>query len=61
MMLIETMLAVGFSNCRDEYWHFSYGDSGWAVRVGERTCPYGIAELPADAFAMPTETERTTA
>jgi len=46
MMLLETMLEVGFSNCRDEYWHYSYGDSGWAVRVGEKECPYGIAKLP---------------
>lgn len=46
MMLIETMLGVGFTNCRDEYWHFSYGDSGWAVRVGVPECPYGIANLP---------------
>lgn len=46
MMLLETMLGVGFSNCRDEYWHYSYGDSGWAVRVGEKECPYGIAQLP---------------
>lgn len=46
MMLIETMLGVGFSNCRDEYWHFSYGDSGWAVRVGEKTCSYAVAQLP---------------
>jgi len=45
MMLLETMLGVGFSNCRDEYWHFSYGDSGWAVRVGKKECPYGIIEL----------------
>ena len=46
MHLVETMLAVGFSNCRDEYWHYSWGDSGWAVRVGEKECPYGAVELP---------------
>ncbi|MBI4948157.1 D-alanyl-D-alanine carboxypeptidase family protein [Candidatus Berkelbacteria bacterium] len=46
MILIETMLGVGFSNCRDEYWHFSYGDSGWAVRVGVKECPYGIIDAP---------------
>ncbi len=45
-ILLEAMLGVGFSNCRDEYWHYSYGDSGWAVRVGEITCSYGVAELP---------------
>lgn len=46
MVLLQTMLGVGFSNCRDEYWHYSYGDSGWAVRVGEKNCCYGIVELP---------------
>jgi len=46
MMLVEAMFSVGFSNVRDEYWHYSYGDSGWAVRVGEKECPYGIIELP---------------
>lgn len=46
MLLLETMLGVGFSNCRDEYWHYSYGDSGWAVRVGKKECAYGVAELP---------------
>lgn len=44
MILVQAMLDAGFSNCRDEYWHYSYGDSGWAVRVGERTCPYGFIE-----------------
>ncbi|QQG49662.1 MAG: D-alanyl-D-alanine carboxypeptidase family protein [Candidatus Berkelbacteria bacterium] len=45
-ILIKAMYGVGFSNCRDEYWHFSYGDSGWAVRVGKKECPYGRAEVP---------------
>lgn len=45
MMLVGTMLAVGFSNCRDEYWHYSWGDSGWAVRVGKKECCYGVAPL----------------
>lgn len=38
MMLVDVMLSVGFSNCRDEWWHYSYGDAGWAVRMGEPTC-----------------------
>ena len=45
MLLVEAMLSVGFSNCRDEYWHYSWGDSGWAVRVGEKQCPYGVITL----------------
>ncbi|HSI20302.1 MAG TPA: M15 family metallopeptidase [Verrucomicrobiae bacterium] len=46
MHLVEAMLSVGFSNCRDEYWHYSWGDSGWAVRVGETQCPYGAIDAP---------------
>lgn len=46
MMMVEAMLGAGFSNCRDEYWHYSYGDSAWAVRVGEKTCPYGWSHPP---------------
>src|SRR5918912_3556065 len=46
MILVEAMLNAGFSNCREEYWHYSYGDSAWAVRVGEKTCPYGFIEPP---------------
>jgi len=32
MILLNAMLKAGFSNCRDEWWHYSYGDAGWAVR-----------------------------
>ena len=46
MMMVEAMLGAGFSNCRDEFWHYSYGDSAWAARVGERSCPYGFIEPP---------------
>jgi zinc D-Ala-D-Ala dipeptidase len=46
MILVEAMLGAGFSNCRDEYWHYSWGDSAWAVRVGETECPYGWAHPP---------------
>lgn len=46
MILVEAMLGAGFSNCREEYWHYSWGDSAWAVRVGEKVCPYGLVEPP---------------
>ncbi len=46
MLMVEAMLGAGFSNCRDEYWHYSYGDSAWAVRVGETECPYGLTYPP---------------
>jgi D-alanyl-D-alanine dipeptidase len=51
MILVEAMLGAGFSNCRDEWWHYSYGDSGWAVRMGEPMCFYGLATLDPDLYA----------
>jgi len=50
MILVETMLSVGFSNCRDEWWHYSWGDAGWAVRIGERECVYGLARLDPSIY-----------
>lgn len=44
-ILVESMLGVGFSNCRDEWWHYSYGDAGWAVRLDKKTCCYDTIEL----------------
>lgn len=48
MMMANAMLDAGFSNCRDEYWHYSYGDAGWAVRMGLTDCFYGLIELPEE-------------
>ncbi|GIV20002.1 MAG: D-alanyl-D-alanine dipeptidase [Armatimonadota bacterium] len=48
MILVEAMLGAGFSNCRDEFWHYSYGDAAWAVRVGAPYCIYGLIELPLE-------------
>jgi len=45
MILVEAMLAVGFSNCRDEWWHYSWGDAGWAVRMDKPECCYGLVKL----------------
>lgn len=45
-LLVQSMLEAGFSNCRDEYWHYSYGDSAWAVRTGRRECCYGLVKPP---------------
>lgn len=50
LLLLETMLAVGFANCRDEWWHYSYGDSGWAVRLGFDKCFYGLAQLDPSLY-----------
>ncbi|MHB1461046.1 MAG: M15 family metallopeptidase [Armatimonadota bacterium] len=54
--LFDVMTDAGFSNCRDEFWHYSYGDAGWAVRHGLTECCYGLtdlAKLPdAELYAM---------
>jgi D-alanyl-D-alanine dipeptidase len=55
LLLHDSMIAAGFSNCRDEWWHYSYGDAGWAVRSGMSECFYGLVELPV---AMYSESER---
>jgi D-alanyl-D-alanine dipeptidase len=46
-MLIKVMFEAGFSNCRDEWWHWSYGDSAWAVRTGNKKACYGHMAPPA--------------
>jgi D-alanyl-D-alanine dipeptidase len=46
-IIYDAMTGVGFSNCRDEFWHYSYGDSAWAVRTGSPICYYGLAPPPA--------------
>ena len=51
--LIEAMYGAGFTNCRDEWWHWSYGDSAWAVRVGYAAACYGPIDPPADYTHIP--------
>ncbi len=50
IILVDAMLSVGFSNCRDEWWHYSYGDAGWAVRLGYDHCVYGLVELDPEVY-----------
>ena len=57
MTMVEAMLGAGFSNCRDEYWHYSWGDSAWAVRVGVQECPYGWIYPPVALEAESEEIE----
>jgi zinc D-Ala-D-Ala dipeptidase len=54
-LLANAMLGAGFSNCRDEWWHYSYGDAGWAVRMGLSECCYGVANLPEEHYARQEE------
>lgn len=47
-ILMRVMTEVGFSNCYDEWWHWSYGDAGWAVRLGRPRAIYGLViDVPA--------------
>jgi D-alanyl-D-alanine dipeptidase len=43
-MLLDAMVGVGFSNYHGEWWHFSYGDSAWALRTGAPFALYGRKE-----------------
>ena len=52
-LLINALLGAGFSNCRDEWWHWSYGDSAWAVRMGAPFALYGRAEPPEGYTFVP--------
>jgi zinc D-Ala-D-Ala dipeptidase len=45
-MLWDAMEAGGFSNYPEEWWHWSYGDSGWAFRTGQQAALYGQVSLP---------------
>ena len=45
-LIIDTLGEAGFSNCRDEWWHWSYGDSAWAVRMGCSVAVYGLIAPP---------------
>jgi D-alanyl-D-alanine dipeptidase len=40
-LLDEVLSAVGFTNYAEEWWHWSYGDQGWALRTGRLEAIYG--------------------
>ena len=48
-LLIEAMSRAGFTNYAGEWWHWSYGESCWAWRLGRKTAIYGIAEPPENS------------
>jgi D-alanyl-D-alanine dipeptidase len=54
-LLVGAMIGAGFSNCRDEWWHYSYGDAGYAVRMGHSSCVYGLVELPEALYSRQEE------
>jgi zinc D-Ala-D-Ala dipeptidase len=54
-MLRAAMQAGGFSNYGEEWWHWSYGDSGWALRTGQPAACYGLAIPPEDSAQQKNE------
>jgi D-alanyl-D-alanine dipeptidase len=45
LMLIRVMEAAGLTNYVGEWWHWSYGDQGWALRVGSPVAYYDAVEI----------------
>ena len=45
-LLFEALEKTGLTNYLGEWWHWSYGDSGWALRVGAKNALYD--RLPED-------------
>lgn len=46
-LLYWLMIAAGFVNLPEEWWHFSFGDRLWAAMAPGRAPLYGLAEPPA--------------
>lgn len=40
-ILAKALLSAGLTNYPSEFWHWSYGDQGWAYRGGHGTALYG--------------------
>lgn len=45
-VLREALEPTGITNYPSEYWHWSYGDQGWAYRGGHEAAIYGPIEPP---------------
>ncbi len=43
-ILRESMAGTGLTNYPSEYWHWSYGDQGWAYRGGHPAAIFGAIE-----------------
>jgi len=50
-LLCTVMNAAGFSNYEEEWWHWSYGDSGWRLRANHEKAIYGRVARPGRARA----------
>jgi zinc D-Ala-D-Ala dipeptidase len=45
-ILAEALSSTGLTNYPSEYWHWSYGDQGWAYRGGHPNALYGPVQPP---------------
>ncbi len=62
LLLIGVMEAAGLTNYVGEWWHWSYGDQGWALRVGSPVAYYGSVEIEdaeSKRIPKPPEPEKT--
>lgn len=52
-ILKEAMLSSGMTNYPSEWWHWSYGDQGWAYRGGHPFALYGRVAAPEGWSPIP--------
>lgn len=59
-LLYSVMMAVGFENYEEEWWHFSCGDQFWAKKRGWRGCSafYGATQLSQENIMWETNVRR---
>lgn len=57
-LLADALAPTGLTNYPSEYWHWSYGDQGWAYRGGHPHALYGATE---PSGWVPAEEDRTDA
>jgi len=43
-IMFDALKSVGFSQCNNEFWHWSYGDVQWAQRTGRKVARYGVID-----------------
>ena len=52
-IMAEVLIPLGVTNYPSEYWHWSYGDQGWAYRGGHPHAIYGSTEPQLGWTARP--------
>jgi D-alanyl-D-alanine dipeptidase len=54
LMLIRAMESAGLTNYLGDWWHWSYGDQGWSLRVGSPVAYYGAVTVEnAESLRIP--------